>query len=264
MVDESRIDEDGGEAGDGDRGHPGVRLSAADVEEILACGNLEVLGRLPRASNATLFVKVTRGDLALPAVYKPRRGERPLWDFRDGTLYRREVAAYVVSEALGWGLVPPTVARDGEFGVGSVQLFVTEDDDVDMLALVDAGDDVLRPMAVLDVVMNNADRKVSHCIVDDAGHLWGIDHGLTFHDEPKLRTVLWAWAGERVPPHMRSGVGALVTELGSSRSDVMSRLVDLLHDDEIDALTDRAGALAESGRFPEPDPFGHPVPWPPY
>lgn len=242
----------------------GVRLDAADVEEILACGDMEVLGRLPRASNATLFVKVTHGDMALPGVYKPRRGERPLWDFRDGTLYRREVAAYVVSEALGWGLVPPTVARDGEFGVGSVQLFVTEDADVDMLALVDAGDDFLRPMAVLDVVMNNADRKVSHCVVDDTGRLWGIDHGLTFHDEPKLRTVLWAWAGERVPPHMRSHVADLAAELASARSDVVSVLADLLHDDEIDALAARVDTLAESGRFPEPDPYGHPLPWPPY
>lgn len=245
-------------------GDSGVRLSAADVEEVLACGDMEVLGRLPRASNATLFVKVTRGDLALPAVYKPRRGERPLWDFRDGTLYRREVAAYVVSEALGWGLVPPTVARGGEFGVGSVQLFVTEDAGVDMLALVEEGDDLLRPMAVLDVVMNNADRKVSHCIVDDAGRLWGIDHGLTFHDEPKLRTVLWAWAGERVPPPMRSDAADLAAELDSTRSEVATLLGDLLHDDEITALAGRAGELAGSGRFPEPDPHGHPVPWPPY
>lgn len=241
-----------------------IRLSAADVEEILACGKMEVLGRLPRASNATLFVKVSHDDIALPAVYKPRRGERPLWDFGDGTLYRREVAAYVVSEAIGWGLVPPTVERDGEFGVGSVQLFVAEDDRCDMLELVDTGDDSLQPIAVLDILLNNADRKVSHCIFDETGRLWGIDHGLTFHDEPKLRTVLWAWAGEQVPEPMRLDVVALGKDLARPGSGLTDRLAALLHDGEIDALVERVEVLSRRGRFPEPDPYGHPVPWPPY
>lgn len=241
-----------------------IRLSAAEVEEILACGDMEVLGRLPRASNATLFVKVSRGDVALPAVYKPRRGERPLWDFRDGTLYRREVAAYVVSEAIGWALVPPTVERGGEFGVGSVQLFVAEDDRRDMLEIVDSGDDALQPIAVLDVLLNNADRKVSHCIFDESGRLWGIDHGLTFHEEPKLRTVLWAWAGERVPAPLRRDVSALGDDLATSASGLADRLAALLHDDEIEALVQRVDVLGRHGAFPEPDPHGHPVPWPPY
>ncbi|MBX7160102.1 MAG: SCO1664 family protein [Acidimicrobiia bacterium] len=241
-----------------------IRLSAADVEDILTCGHMEVIGRLPRASNATLFVKVTRGDIALPAVYKPRRGERPLWDFRHGTLYRREVAAYVLSEAVGWSLVPPTVERGGEFGVGSVQLFVAEDDERDMLELVDSGDDSLQPIAVLDVLLNNADRKVSHCMFDESGRLWGIDHGLTFHDEPKLRTVLWAWAGERVPAALGHDVAALGDHLAGQDSGAAARLAELLDDDEIEALLDRIELLARSGRFPEPDPYGHPVPWPPY
>lgn len=241
-----------------------LRVSAAEVEVILACGDMEVLGRLPRASNATLFVKVTRGEITLPAVYKPRRGERPLWDFRDGTLYRREIAAYVVSEAIGWGLVPPTVERTGEFGVGSVQLYVPEDERLDMLSLVDEGHESLRPMAVFDFLINNADRKVSHCIIDESGRLWGIDHGLTFHEEPKLRTVLWAWAGERVPASMRDDVGELGTRLTESRSVVAARLAGLLSDGEIDALADRVTVLGTRGRFPEPDPYDHPVPWPPY
>lgn len=243
---------------------PGLRLSTAAVEDLLACGDMEVLGRLPRASNATLFVKVTSGEVTLPAVYKPRRGERPLWDFRDGTLYRREVAAYVVSEAIGWGLVPPTVVRAGEFGVGSVQLYVDEDERLDMVALVDDGHESLQPIAVLDVLLNNADRKVSHCIVDTSGRLWGIDHGLTFHADPKLRTVLWAWAGERVPTWMRDDVAEFGTRLAGSRSGPADELAELLDDAEITALAERVDTLAARGRFPEPDPYGHPLPWPPY
>lgn len=160
--------------------------------------------------------------------------------------------------------MPPTVVRTGEFGVGSVQLFVDEDDDLDMLALVDAGHESLQPMAVLDVVLNNADRKVSHCVVDASGRLWGIDHGLTFHEEPKLRTVLWAWAGEHVPAWMRQDVAALGDQIAASGAELTDRLADLLDDIEISALAGRVDALSASGRFPEPDPYGHPVPWPPY
>lgn len=239
-------------------------LGGSYVERVLAEGEMDVLGRLPRASNATLFVRITHEDVQLPAVYKPRRGERPLWDFPNGTLYRREVASYVVSQAMGFGLVPPTVERGGEFGPGSVQLFVTEDTRVDMFDLVERGHDVLAPMAALDVVINNADRKVSHCIIDDDGRLWGIDHGLTFNEDHKLRTVLWAWAGDHLPPELRRGISVLARTLDDTSSDLVARLAQLLDDAEIEALADRAAELLTLGRFPEPDPDAHCVPWPPY
>jgi hypothetical protein len=173
----------------------GVGVSQARARELLTEGELEVLGRIPWASNVTLLAEVSHGDLAGLAVYKPARGERPLWDFPDGSLYRREVAAFAVSEELGWGLVPLTVARDGPFGLGSVQLYVQADPEVTAFDLLAAGHPALPRIATFDVVVNNADRKAGHCLQNGA-QVWAIDHGVCFHTEPKLRTVLWDLAGQ--------------------------------------------------------------------
>jgi hypothetical protein len=246
-----------------------MQLDVAKTVEVLAEGELCVVDRLPRASNVTLLATVRHteidGGIEIPVVYKPRRGERPLWDFPRGTLCSREVAAFVLSEELGWGLVPPTVLRTGELGIGSVQLFVPPDDSVDVVDLVESGHRSLVPTAVFDVLANNADRKVSHCLPDTAGRIWAIDNGLTFSDEPgKLRTVLWAWIGEAVPEELLADVARLADRLAERDSGVRTELADFLTTSEIDALEERTAALLADPRFPEPDPWGHAVPWPPY
>src|SRR6266540_3832379 len=179
---------------------PSCDVSDAAALELLTEGELEVLGRIPWASNATLLARVCRREETSLAIYKPRRGEQPLWDFPEGTLYRREVAAYVVSEALGWGLVPPTIVRGGPFGVGSVQLHVEADAQLTAFELVEHGNQAMPLVAAFDVVINNADRKGGHCLAETVdGRVWAIDHGVCFHEEPKLRTVLWDFAGKALP-----------------------------------------------------------------
>ena len=178
--------------------HDRAVVSEERALAFLASGELELLGRIPWASNATVLAKLTHEGLEGLAVYKPARGERPLWDFPDGTLYRREVAAYLVSEQLGWRLVPPTLARDGPLGVGSVQLYVDADPEVTAFELLGDGNPSMARIAAFDVVTNNADRKAGHCLAGQDGHVWAIDHGLCFHVQAKLRTVLWDLAGDRL------------------------------------------------------------------
>jgi hypothetical protein len=246
----------------------GPAFTIAQLAAAIAQGELEAVGRMPRASNATLFSLVrteVAGDTReVPVVYKPRRGERPLWDFPQGTLCNREVASFVVAEALGWNCVPPTVLRDGPYGVGSVQLFIDEDPAVDVISWVEDGDDRLQHIAAFDVIANNADRKIGHCLVDAQRRVWGIDNGLTFNVEDKLRTVLWAWAGEPVPPPLLADVTDLAHRLDDPDDVATATLARLLGGDEMTALAERTQLLAESGTFPEPDPYGPSVPWPPY
>jgi uncharacterized repeat protein (TIGR03843 family) len=232
---------------------------AADLE-LLTEGELEVLGRIPWASNATLLARVCHRDASSLVIYKPRRGEQPLWDFPDGTLYRREVAAYLVSEALGWGLVPPTIARGGPFGVGSVQRYVEADAQVTAFELVEHGNQAMPLVAAFDVVVNNADRKGGHCLAETVdGRVWAIDHGVCFHEEHKLRTVLWDFAGQRLPPTVVADLETLATTI---RDGALGRkLRGLLDRDEIMALADRASRLARAGCFPLPS-GRRPYPWP--
>jgi uncharacterized repeat protein (TIGR03843 family) len=216
-----------------------------------------VQGRMPWSSNGTYLVTVTADEEAMVAVYKPGRAERPLWDFPDG-LFRREVAAYELSEALGWGFVPPTLERtDGPLGPGSVQVFVDADFEQHYFTLMedDRHHDALKRMATFDLLANNADRKGGHCLLDADGWIWGIDHGLCFHTQPKLRTVIWDFAGE---------------ELGADESADIERFVAgglpeslrrVLHPDEERALTARAEGLLRRGRLPEPR-RDYPYPWP--
>ncbi|HZD02012.1 MAG TPA: SCO1664 family protein [Actinomycetes bacterium] len=226
----------------------------------LTRGELEVLGRFPWASNATLLARVQHGDLEGLAIYKPRRGERPLWDFPNGTLYRREVAAYRVSAALGWDLVPPTVARDGPFGVGSVQLYVEADPELTAFELVETGNPVMPLIAAFDVVVNNADRKAGHCLArPDDTRVWAIDHGVCFHVEPKLRTVLWDFAGQPLEPRVVTQLELLAR--AADHAPLARELAELLAPEEITALAHRAAALARAGCLPLPS-GRRPYPWP--
>ncbi|MGH9149866.1 MAG: SCO1664 family protein [Acidimicrobiales bacterium] len=223
---------------------------------VLAEGSIAVTGRLPWSSNATFLTSVALGGTTLAAVYKPLRGERPLWDFPGG-LYTREVAAYRVSEALGWRRVPETIARDdGPLGPGSLQRFVPSDFTQHYFTLIDnvAHHDALRTIAVLDLVLNNADRKAGHCLLGNDGQVWAIDNGLSFHVAPKLRTVIWDFAGDEVPAALASDLERLVA--------APPDLNGLIGEAERAALVRRAAAVARMGTLPDPDPERRPYPWP--
>jgi uncharacterized repeat protein (TIGR03843 family) len=229
---------------------------------LLSKGEIEVEGLIPWSSNATLLVTVRDAALSTLAVYKPRRGERPLWDFEQGTLGRREVAAFLVSEALGWGFVPPTVLRRGPYGTGSLQLFVDAQEEKHFFAIQDDEDyrEDLQRLAAFDALVNNADRKAGHCLVDHQGRLWAIDNALTFHPDSKLRTVIWDIAGQPLPAAIQADLREI--EKGLKASARLGRaLGQLLSVREVAALHRRLRGLMESRCFPEPG-TGRVVPWP--
>ncbi|MFG2967202.1 SCO1664 family protein [Streptomyces sp. NPDC048288] len=255
--------------------------------ELLAQGELKVRGRIRDASNAALFCTVAQDGEEASCVYKPVAGERPLWDFPDGTLAQREVAAYEVARATGWDLVPPTVLRDGPYGEGMVQLWIdVAPDAAELLALVDAeepepgwraigfadvgegktallvhaDDERLRRLAVLDAVINNADRKGGHLLPTADGRLYGIDHGVTFNVDNKLRTLLWGWAGEPLPADAVEVLEGLRTALGGALG---TRLAELITTAELDATRARVDALLTAGKHPEPSGEWPAIPWPP-
>ncbi len=264
-------------------------LPEADLLELLRTGDLAVEGRLTAASNATLYGSVSCGTTTAHCVYKPVAGERPLRDFPRSTLSRREVAAFLVSRATGWDVVPPTVWRvDAPFGEGSVQLWV-EDDGTELVdvvplggvakgwlpvfqaqdgegtdvVLVHADDPRLARMVVFDAVIDNADRKAGHVLVDSDGHVWGVDHGLSFNTDDKLRSVLWGWQGRELPPDCCDVLAALATDLDDGEP-LAAALAPLLSTAEIRRTRERAAALLRSGRFPRPDVYGPVIPWPPF
>ena len=231
----------------------------------LASGELTVVGQLVDASNGSLLCTLDGlgADPGPFVIYKPRAGERPLWDFPTGTLSNREVAAYIVSATLGWDIVPATVWRDGPFGVGMVQEWVDVDTETDLVELVQSDRDDLRRIAVFDAVINNGDRKGGHLLPTADGRIWGIDHGVTFAVEDKLRTVLWRWRGQSIPP-------ALLQELTVWRAGWDGQggprdlLAEHLSDTEIDSLTQRVEALLDTGVHPQPSPDWPAIPWPPF
>jgi uncharacterized repeat protein (TIGR03843 family) len=241
---------------------PDERSSAADAVSVLASGRLEIEGRMPWSSNGTFLCSVgdaidEAGTPQLAAIYKPLRTERPLRDFPGG-LYRREIAAYELASQLGWRMVPETVERpDAPLGVGSLQRFVVADFEQHYFTLLDdeRHHRALRRMAVFDTIANNADRKGGHCLIDAEGGIWGIDHGLCFHPVPKLRTVIWDWAGERVEDDLLADVAGLVA---SGPSEDLARWLDA---DEVEALLSRAERILRTGRLPEPR-GDRPYPWP--
>ncbi len=236
---------------------PAVELDA------LTRGTITVRGLFEFGSNYTFLCEVRAPETESPmrAVYKPAQGEQPLWDFESGSLARREVAAYLVSQALGWDFIPPTVLRrDGPYGEGSLQAFRDLDLEQDYFSLRETAPGALHRVAAFDALANNADRKAGHIARDRLGHLWLIDHGLCFHAEPKLRTVVWDFAGQRIP-------AALVAEMkhlgGRLEHDPVLRenLGELLSPEELAALSQRVRRLVRQPVFPEPGP-GRSVPWP--
>ncbi|MEU0179536.1 SCO1664 family protein [Streptomyces massasporeus] len=259
-----------------------------DAAGLLARGELTVRGRIREASNAALYCTVSYDGQEAACIYKPVAGERPLWDFPDGTLAQREVAAYEVSEATGWGLVPATVLREGPYGEGMCQLWVEVTPEAELLALVDgeepepgwkaigfaevgegrtallvhADDERLRRLAVLDAVINNADRKGGHLLPTGGGRLYGIDHGVTFNAENKLRTLLWGWAGEALTEEAVGVLEGLRKGLAEG-GPLAARLEPLITGAEIDATRARVGALLASGTHPEPSGEWPAIPWPP-
>ena len=260
-----------------------VPIDFATAVRLLAEGDLEELGVIPWSSNYALLVRVRcdTGAGILPAdklpqelytVYKPRRGERPLWDFPVGTLYLREYAAFLVSQALGWMLVPPTVLRKGPHGAGTLQVYIDSDPEQHYFNVLPEHADDYRRVALFDVVINNADRKAGHCLLDADDHIWSIDHGICFHVEPKLRTVIWDFAGEPIPRAMQDDLERLSAELASTQplaenpsglSPLGRSLNRLLHRSEIRALRHRLDYLIAGAHFPYPDPNRRNHPWPP-
>ena len=237
-------------------------LTDPAVPPALARGELEILGLLPRSSNYTFLVRATGedGDQAL-GVYKPQRGEIPLWDFPEGTLCRREVAAYVVARALGWPNVPPTILRDGPEGLGSVQTFVAFDPEEHYFTLQERFVEDFRSVAAFDLVVNNADRKGGHCLLGEDGRIWLIDHGVCFSAEPKLRTVIWEYMDEPIPPSLLAGIERLGIALDEGGAD-RDELGALLDEEELLALRRRIAAIVDSPVFPGPG-GDRPFPWPP-
>ncbi|HET9923498.1 MAG TPA: SCO1664 family protein [Methylomirabilota bacterium] len=224
--------------------------------DLLTRGEVTLKGRMPRSSNATFLVELALDGTTALAVYKPERGERPLWDFPPG-LFRREIAAYLLSEALGWGLVPATARREGPYGDGSLQLFVPADFRHHYFTLLEQAEhrEALQRICLFDLVVNNADRKSGHCLYVPDDRIYAIDNGLTFHAESKLRTVIWDFGEEPI-------AAALLDDVRRVLDDGLPRaLADLLDPDEQRALKRRARGLLRSGRFPV-DQSGLRYPWP--
>ncbi|MFJ4877655.1 SCO1664 family protein [Streptomyces sp. NPDC088745] len=269
------------------------RIPAGPVTDpvtLLAKGGLRVLGQVREASNAVLYCEIASEGETATCVYKPVAGEQPLWDFPDGNLARREVAAYEISEATGWGLIPPTVLRDGPYGEGMCQLWIEGDPEAGgaLLALVEdeeaadgwkpvvlaeveegrtallvhADDARLRRLAVLDAVINNGDRKGGHLLPSGDGRLYGIDHGVSFHVEDKLRTLLWGWAGEPLTPEALDVLEELSARLADG-TPLATRMAELITPAELAALRERVAALRTSGVHPAPSGQWPAIPWPP-
>lgn len=233
------------------------------IMEALQKGSFELQGQFLSGSNYTFLGDLVYGEFKCQVVYKPVRGEQPLWDFPHGSLSRREVAAYVTSESLGWDLVPPTVLRkEGPLGPGSLQYYVEHDPNDHYFNFEDRDRQRLRPVVVFDLILNNADRKGGHILRDTSDHLWLIDHGLCFHAEEKLRTVVWDFSGEEIPRELMASVSELIDQLKEGER-LQVQLLQYLRAGEISAMLGRARRLCETGRFPSPPSSRRSYPWPP-
>ena len=223
-------------------------------------------GLMRWGSNYTFLVTITHEDDKFLGIYKPRMGERPLWDFPDGTLCQRETASFVLSEMLGWHIVPPTILREGPRGIGSVQAFINHDPNehyftMQQNANFDKIEAQIHKMAVFDSLANNADRKGGHCLLDEAGKVWGIDHGLTFHPAHKLRTVIWEYAGQDIPAGIMTDIEALCAKLEDEKDPHTQQLKELISQHEMSALKTRVERRVQSGKYPLPG-AGPNRPWP--
>ncbi len=251
-----------------------AEVATADFLTVLQTGSLEMEGMLPWSSNYTFLVQIcgdtpTGSTLTLKAVYKPQRGERPLWDFAQGTLCLRERAAFLLSEAIGWEIVPPTVLRTATHGLGSIQLFIDHDPERHYFTFEGepAFRQQLQKIVLFDILVNNADRKSGHVLLDDNDadiptRLWGIDHGICFHTDYKLRTVIWEFVGQPISPDLKHSLLDLLGVLDAPGSKLSSQLQELLSKEEVAALKKRTQLLIKQGKFPAPGPGRH-YPWPP-
>lgn len=231
-----------------------------DIFDHLANGTLEVTGRLVDASNATLYATCSYEDEAIPVIYKPIAGERPLWDFPDGNLAQREYAAFLISELAQFHLVPPTLLRDGPFGPGMVQQWIDIDESIDLAQFYRTDDSRLRAMALFDAIINNTDRKIGHLLPHPDGRLLGCDHGVTFHEEDKLRTVLWQWADSPLSDNEKSLLSNLKEKLLSDSVAILALITEI----EFEAMIYRVDRLLREGSFPAPSDEWPAVPWPPF
>jgi hypothetical protein len=238
-------------------------IDKAKILEALQRGDLSLQGQFLHGSNYTFLATVNHGELELPVVYKPTRGEQPLWDFPAGTLAKREVAAYLVSEALNWELVPPTVYRlEGPLGPGSAQYYIEHDPNTHYFSFNPDSVKRLKPTALFDLLINNADRKGGHILLDENQHIWLIDHGVCFHEDDKLRTVVWDFAGETIPAELVESVRAMLQEFEPD-CQLRRQLARYLKQNEIRALVRRAQAVVNGGRFPSQPEHRRAYPWPP-
>jgi uncharacterized repeat protein (TIGR03843 family) len=242
-----------------------LTLSEEQALDILRRGRIEEKGLLPYSSNHSFLVLVHKDEWSLPAVYKPQRGENPLWDFEWGTLCKREAAAYVVSHGLGWDLVPPTVLRDGTRGLGSVQVFVDHDGDAHYFTTAEDAryNKTFRRLALFDFVVNNADRKSGHCLVGTEERVWAIDHGICFHAEYKLRTVIWEFSCEPIEPPLLDDLRSFSGNLANNDCVITRQLRALLNKQELAAMRRRVDQLLRSSSYPAPIPQRRNYPWPP-
>lgn len=237
-------------------------MTHEELTQLLEHGKIDLQGQIEWGSNATLLVQVEKDDRKTLAIYKPRRGETPLWDFPRGTLCQRERAAYLVSSALGWNLVPLTLMRKGPFGIGSLQAFIEHDPNWHYFHIErnEAFRQSLQRFVLFDYIINNADRKGGHLLLDEAGVLWGIDHGLCFHTEFKLRTVIWEFAGQSIEAQALESLRLLSLDL--KQGTLGEALKGLISADEKEAFYQRIQRLLTTGTFPDPGPRRH-YPWPP-
>jgi uncharacterized repeat protein (TIGR03843 family) len=239
-------------------------LGAQEIEEFLrdlSHGEISVTGRLVDASNATLYASCEVKERTLTCIYKPIAGERPLWDFPDGTLANREYLTFLISHWLGLHLVPPTVLRDGPYGTGMVQLWIDIDENVDLMEFFKGDNAELRKIALLDLITNNTDRKIGHLIPTSEGAVYGCDHGVTFHSEDKLRTVLWQWAKQPFTPAELELLQLAKMLFATEKRDVV---LGLIEEEELVATVDRIDRALSEKCFPEPNPDWPAVPWPPF
>lgn len=234
-------------------------MAIDDNSLILTNGDLLVTGRLVDASNATLYATATLADQSLVCIYKPIAGERPLWDFADGSLAHREYAAYLVSNHLGFDVVPLTILRDGPYGFGMVQQWIEIDSSIDLAKFFATDHPKLRLMAIFDAIINNTDRKIGHLLPENEQKVFGCDHGVTFHADDKLRTVLWQWANE---PFTAEEIGLLQRAHSELAGQLGQMLAPLLTEVEIQGTSQRVSNLLASGSFPLPNPNWPAVPWP--
>jgi hypothetical protein len=236
-------------------------VSASQDELILREGELSITGRLVDASNATLLSKVSLGEREIPCIYKPIAGERPLWDFPEGTLAEREYAAYLLSRESGLNIVPLTILREGPYGKGMVQKWVDIDESVDLVEFFQSDDLQLRSMTLFDAIINNTDRKIGHLLPTRGGQVYGCDHGVTFHTEDKLRTVLWQWAGQNFDSTELELLRALSAKFNAPFGTLLETLITV---EEFNALKFRVNRLINTGMFPNPSSDWPAVPWPPF